>query len=96
MLSPPPLPALQKLSLCPFHLHLPRCEHTESLGPGHHRHGRYLSDSEIVIADFAQVCLGPQQGGQLGLGQQVPQVIGGSQCQLGHGQADSPVGVTHA
>lgn len=44
---------------------------------------QYLSNSKVGIADFAQVCLGAQQGRQLGLGKQVLQVIGCFQSQLG-------------
>lgn len=57
---------------------------------------QYLSNSEIGITDFAQVCLGTQQGGQLGLGEQVLQVIGPSQHQLRHGQVDGPGEMRHS
>lgn len=56
---------------------------------------QYLSNSKVGIADFAQVCLGAQQGRQLGLGKQVLQVIGCFQRQLGHGQVDGPGETTH-
>ena len=56
----------------------------------------YLSDAEVGIADFAQVRLGAQKGGQLGLGEQVLQVVGSPQHELRQGQAHGPAEMTHS
>lgn len=65
--------------------------------PGHppslrHSQGStHLSHSWVGLGNLAQICLSTQKGGQLGLGQQVLQVVGSSNFQLGQGQADGPV-----
>lgn len=56
--------------------------------------GTHLSHSGVGVSHLAQICLSTQKSGQLGLGQQVLQVVGSSNVQLGQGQADSPVEMT--
>lgn len=60
----------------------------------HSQGGTHLSHSGVSITNLAQICLSTQKCGQLGLGQQVLQVVGSSNVQLGQGQADSPVEIT--
>ena len=66
--------------------------HTATLPPLRHlQSSAHLSHSGVGVTNLAQICLSTQEGGQLGLGQQVLQVVGSSDFQLGQGQADGPV-----
>lgn len=61
----------------------PRRPPLHSPSPGPSQSSAHLSHSGVGITDLAQICLSTQQGGQLGLGQQVLQVVGSSDFQLG-------------
>lgn len=57
----------------------------------HSQSSTHLSHSGVGVTNVPQICLSTQKGGQLVLSQQVLQVEGSLNFQLGQSQADGPV-----
>lgn len=70
---------------------LPPCGHPPPPSLLHSQSSTHLSHSGVGVTNVAQICLRTQKGGQLVLGQQVLQIVGSSDFQLGQSQADGPV-----
>lgn len=79
------MPTVPVLSSCPAGLVHSFLHIAPTLppSPGHSRSSTHLSHSGVGVTDLAQICLSTQKGGQLGLSQQVLQVVGSLDFQLG-------------
>lgn len=87
----PAEPALSFLPSWPWAQLLP-CGHPPTLSSLlHSQCSTHLSHSGVGVTNVPQICLSTQKGGQLVLSQQVLQVEGSSNFQLGQSQADGPV-----